>query len=133
MHYNYCVLVLLKLEFDIFHHRLSMTHALVQRFQKRYPPQSITPNHSGQFTPFIIMKSLKYKFRASWHSGLIGSNKLEFYRTIKHSFTKEAYLDHVKVYADRSNLTRLRISAHRLEIEVGRWHSHNRKRISLHQ
>ena len=90
-------------------------------FKKRYPPQSITPNHSGQFTPFIIMKSLKYKFRASWHSGLIGSNKLEFYRTIKHSFTKEAYLDHVKVYADRSNLTKLRISAHRLEIEVGRW------------
>ena len=27
----------------------------------------------------------------------------------------------MKVYADRSNLTRLRISAHRLEIEVGRW------------
>ena len=67
------------------------------------------------------MKSLKYKFTALGHSSLIASKKSEFYRTIKHSFTKEAYLDHVKVYADRSNLTKLRISAHRLEIEVGQW------------
>ena len=70
------------------------------------------------------MKSLKNKFRASWHSSLIASNKLEFYRTIKHSplpRTKEAYPDHVKVYPDKFNLTTLRISDHRLEIEVRRW------------
>ena len=65
------------------------------------------------------MKSLKYKFTALWHFSLIASKKSEFYRTIKHSFTKEVYQDHVKVNADRSNLARSRISAHRLEIEVG--------------
>jgi hypothetical protein len=48
------------------------------------------------------------------------SRKLEFYRSLKSSFTKESYLDHVKTYTDRSNLTRLRITTHRLEIEIGR-------------
>ena len=60
------------------------------------------------------MKSLKYKFTALWRSSLIASKKSEFYRTIKRSFTKEVYQDHVKVYADRYNLARSRIGAHRL-------------------
>jgi hypothetical protein len=48
------------------------------------------------------------------------SGKLEFYCSLKSSFTKESYLDHIKTYTDRANLIRLRISAHRLEIEMGR-------------
>ena len=48
------------------------------------------------------------------------SRKLEFYCSLKSSFTKESYLNLVKTYTDRANLTRLRISAHRLEIEMGR-------------
>ena len=90
-------------------------------FKRRLPPQSITPNPCRQFTPFTVLKNLKYKFRVSWKSSLSASNKLEFYHTVKSIFAKEAYLDHVKIYTDRVNLTRLRISAHRLEIEIGRW------------
>ena len=39
----------------------------------------------------------------------------------KSKFNKECYLDSVIKYADRTNITRLRISAHRLEIELGRY------------
>ena len=88
-------------------------------FKKRLPPQSISPNHSRQFTPFVILKNLKRKFKSSWQSSMNASRKLEFYCSLKSSFTKESYLDHVKAYTDRANLTRLRISAHRLEIEMG--------------
>jgi hypothetical protein len=89
-------------------------------FKKRVPPQSINPNQSRNFTPFVILKKLKQKFKISWQSSMNASRKLEFYRTLKASFTKESYLDHVKTFTDRANLTRLRISAHRLEIEIGR-------------
>ena len=41
-------------------------------------------------------------------------------RTIKSNFSKEPYLDIVKTYTDRVSLTRLRISAHNLEVEMGR-------------
>ena len=84
----------------------------------------MTPNHSSRFTPFIIIKQLKQNFRASWQASLNSSSKLDTYSSLKDKFSKEPYLDIVKVYEDRVSLTRLRISAHVLEIEIGR-----RKRI----
>ena len=66
------------------------------------------------------MKALKLRFKESWQSQVNTSSKLEFYRHSKRTFCKENYLDSVKNYTDRVSLTRLRISAHRLEIELGR-------------
>jgi hypothetical protein len=48
-------------------------------------------------------------------------NKLRSYRRFKTNFGFEAYLDHVKIPKFRTALTRLRISAHRLMIEAGRY------------
>ena len=85
------------------------------------PQQSvINPNQCKQFSPFIIMKKLKQNFKKSWQSGLNSSTKLEAYCTSKSEFAKEPYLDTIKTYTDRVSLTRLRISAHNLEIEMGR-------------
>ena len=47
-------------------------------------------------------------------------HQLEFYKHVKSEFGKEMYLDTVHNHKDRNSLTRLRISAHRLEIELGR-------------
>ena len=44
-----------------------------------------------------------------------------FYNNIKHSFQKEQYLDLVKNASFRYRTTQLRISAHDLEIEKGRY------------
>ena len=82
--------------------------------------QIIKPLKSRHFTPFVIMKSLKNRFREAWMQNKCSSPKMEFYNTVKHEFTKELYLDRINNYYDRANITRLRISAHRLEIEVGR-------------
>ena len=85
------------------------------------PQQSIiNPNHCNHFVPFIIIKKLKQSFKTSWQAVLSSSSKLDTYCTIKTGFSKEPYLDIVKTYADRVSLTRLRISAHNLEVEMGR-------------
>jgi hypothetical protein len=89
-------------------------------FKKRIPPQSTKPINSKVFTSHVILKALKYRFRNDWSIAINESKKLSFYRELKTKFTKESYLDYVK-YADRSNTTRIRISAHRLQIELGRY------------
>ena len=48
-------------------------------------------------------------------------NKLRFYNTLKSSFTIEPYLTLVENRNQRSWLSRIRISAHRLRIEIGRY------------
>ncbi len=89
-------------------------------FKKRIPSQSTQPLGSKIFTPYVVMKILKSRFKQSWINCINTSRKLEFYREAKDTFTKESYLDHVNRYSDRINITKLRISAHSLEIETGR-------------
>ena len=90
-------------------------------FKKRIPQQKVTPNISRAFTPHHIMKQLKGSFKSIWRSSINSSSKLHLYSTLKTHFTKEHYLDLIKTYQDRANMTRIRISAHRLEIETGRY------------
>ena len=51
----------------------------------------------------------------------INHNKLRLYCTFKGSFKREPYLDLVQSRNQRAWLSRLRVSAHHLEIERGRW------------
>ena len=51
----------------------------------------------------------------------VNTNKLRFYTTFKGSFSREPYIDLVHSRNQRSFLTRLRCSAHRLEIEKLRY------------
>ena len=66
------------------------------------------------------MKALKARFKELWQENVNTSSKLEFYKQVKSEFGKEIYLDTVHNHKDRTSLTHLRISAHRLEIELGR-------------
>ena len=47
-------------------------------------------------------------------------NKLRTYKTVKSSFTREPYLELVRNRNQRCFLSRLRVSSHRLNIELGR-------------
>ena len=68
------------------------------------------------------MKSLKDHFKSLWEQEKKDSAKLFlFYNKIKLNFEKEPYLDFVKNAKSRYCTTRLRISAHNLEIEYGRY------------
>ena len=67
------------------------------------------------------MIRLKKKFTDSWSHNKSSSSKLTFYNKIKHAFGRETYLDVSKGFTCRSSTTKLRISAHDLQIEKGRY------------
>ena len=73
---------------------------------------------------------LKLKFEKFWKIKLneekigpdnINHNKLRTYSTLKNNFSLESYLELVQNRSQRMHLTRLRISAHNLDIERGRY------------
>ena len=69
----------------------------------------------------LIAHHMRGEFVEKWKSAKIASPKLEFYNRIKSEFGPEKYLDLVKSPDARKSLTRLRISAHNLYIEKGRY------------
>ena len=70
--------------------------------------------------PRAILSEMESSLKDMWLVSVRSSSKLTFYSSIKHSFKREGYLDLTNKDA-RFNLTRLRISAHNLEIERGRY------------
>ena len=77
---------------------------------------------SKKFRIEYILKILKDNFKLEWAYEKKNSVKLSlFYDKIKNSFVKENYLDLVTNAKFRYTTTRLRISAHDLEIEQGRY------------
>ena len=73
-----------------------------------------------------IVKSMENIYESQWHNELsrtisknkTGGNKLRTYYTFKENFQYEAYLDLQGTFSLRSNITKMRISAHKLEIEI---------------
>ena len=71
--------------------------------------------------------NLKYKFKTWWSERLFDDsksehgNKLRNYRTYKYVFIKEQYLNVVTSKVLRSKFAQLRLSCHKLEIEMGRY------------
>ena len=81
-----------------------------------------------------VVKNLKYIFQFQWkneinkESQTIGSgNKLRTYATFKKEFEYEQYLNFDLDFRKRREITKLRISAHRLEIELGRYQTKKNK------
>ena len=70
---------------------------------------------------FKIRKYLKENFEKNWALQLSESEKLRSYRTYKNIFKFEKYLSNMyNNDNERFNMTRLRVSNHRLHIETGR-------------
>ena len=57
-------------------------------------------------------------------------NKLRTYCLFKRKFEYEKYLNMQKDFNKRRNITKLRISAHRLEIEIGRYANKTKKKLT---
>ena len=79
------------------------------------------PLPSKQFRTSQVLKCLKEHFKGCWEHEKSKSSKLSFYHSIKTNLHKEPYLDEIKNPVNRYRTTRLRISAHDLEIETGRY------------
>ena len=60
-------------------------------------------------------------FLQDWHSRLDLSSRASLYRNLSNIVCYKSHLDSISVVKFRIALTRLRIAAHRLLIETGRW------------
>ena len=79
------------------------------------------PLPSKKFRVKNVTENLKGHFTKCWKLEKSKSSKLSFYNTIKNKFARESYLDTVKGFSRRYSTSKLRISAHNLEIEQGRY------------
>ena len=81
-------------------------------------------NKNNSFPDNLIRKGLSDKFRRQWNSEMnindAQDKKLRNYVLFKNEFKFENYLQIIKDFEIRKNVTRLRISAHNLAIEKGR-------------
>ena len=68
---------------------------------------------------------LNDNFIQNWNSRLEESSRANFY-TLFSNFDHQLYLETIKITKFRIALCKLRLSSHRLEIEVGRWAKPNR-------
>ena len=81
------------------------------------------------FNPDIIdiamvksyVSSMKQEYISLWQNTLQHSQTLEFYRSLKTDHTTSSYLDLIRGTAGRRALIKLRISNHKLMIEIGRY------------
>ena len=73
------------------------------------------------------MSTLHENFNRHWTHSKSTSPKLTFYHHVKKNFKCEVYLHDVKRFTDRAALTQLRISAHDLNIETGRYLQQSRE------
>ena len=69
----------------------------------------------------IVKQRINDNFTQNWESRLDDSSRALFYNSIR-SFDFQPYLAVCNINKYRSALCKFRMSAHRLEIETGRWH-----------
>ena len=69
----------------------------------------------------IFKQRLMDNYLQLWNSDLDHSSRARTYRLFC-NFIYQPYLSFIKIEKYRIALTRLRVSAHSLEFEVGRWH-----------
>ena len=71
----------------------------------------------------MFLQLMKQKYISYWQHTLQHSQKLEFYRSFKNEYVTSIYLEITRRISDRRTLTKLRISNHKLMIELGRYNN----------
>lgn len=69
----------------------------------------------------IIKRRLRDQYIQTWNASIRDTPKIEYYCGFKTTFELETYLTCIKNDNLRQQLSRLRLSSHSLEIEVGRY------------
>ena len=102
-----------------------LSHIIVS--SKKTHLESIKPLESKRFRIQKIIGILTEHFKNCWEHQKSTSSKLSFYHSIKSTFGRESYLDCCKGFSRRYCTTQLRISAHDLQIERGRYSNLSRE------
>ena len=109
---------------DCWYHRVSKLKSIfaITNFNGRYNPDSIGKNISNvlesKFSLFWKQEVNKIKLGRNDNTD---HNKLRFYKTLKSTFDIEPYVESIQNRNQRAWLSRIRISAHRLHVETGRY------------
>ena len=83
-----------------------------------FPQRNLNPHSNAR----ILKNKLVSTVQCNWRAAVMNNeSKLLFYKSFKSNFTYEKYLSLVKSRKERTALTKIRISAHRLPIERGRY------------
>ena len=97
----------------------------IQKYAYSYKPPDPNSTKNNKITQHSLQKTLQQKIKQNfidkWLRNISECNKLEFYSDIKSKFKIEPYLNLVENRSHKNALTRLRISAHSLRIETGRY------------
>ncbi|MCG8045176.1 MAG: reverse transcriptase family protein [Candidatus Thiodiazotropha taylori] len=78
-----------------------------------------------EFFLITFKRRTKDIFMQNWHSRIEESSRARFYITFA-NFEFQKYLDCLKIAKFRKSFCRYRVSAHRLEVEAGRWTKPNK-------
>ena len=73
----------------------------------------------------IFKQRITDNFTSNWHSRLENSTRARSYLTFA-NFQYQKYLDILSIVKYRKSFSRLRLSSHRLAVEVGRWTKPNK-------
>ena len=81
------------------------------------------PTNIGNINCFInsFKNRVQDEFLQEWFASIGNSSKLLLYKEIKSHFGYESYLDNIVTKKYRSILTKIRLTAHNLKIETGRY------------
>ena len=81
------------------------------------------PTNIGNINCFInsFKNRVQDEFLQEWFASVGNSSKLLLYKEIKSHFGYESYLDNIVTKKYRSILTKIRLTAHNLKIETGRY------------
>ena len=70
---------------------------------------------------YLFKQRICDQYLQTWNTSVQNMTKLDYYKRFKTEFKYEGYLDDISNDTNRTNLTKLRLSAHNLEIEAGRY------------
>ena len=90
---------------------------------------SKTFTRSSDIFPRTIHKQVSQQFQTIWDKEMMLNKKLWFYNSVKGKFGIDEYIKEVISYKEQKCLAQLRMSAHKLKIETGRY-QHIRKILS---
>ncbi len=89
-----------------------------RNLRTRYEISSLDNNET---TKMKVRNTFASELKNNIHDHIIQDKKLKLYASFKSSFKFESYLDVISNYSTRSILAKLRLSAHNLQIEAGRF------------
>lgn len=94
----------------------------ILKLKARFTSNSVphTPTASTRKST-LLAECMRQEFVKHWKQAKNASPKLEFYNQIKENFATEEYLSKISNPQHRASFTRLRISAHNLYVERGRY------------